>query len=245
VEGVFREQAAPPVPRVRLLGCRPEPALLVALDAVGQSTNAALRRRWVRARVDMVADDGSAVHVTGALLAGTVNAAKPSPLGAGLLDVTVEIGPREPLPAGVLDVLEHWRAGRPSRRNLWARHDRELRHWWAGVALGCTSGAPDRPPGTTYELDGRFVTDVEGFYCAIGEAVNGPGGYFGWNLHALHDCLGGGFGARTPFRLVWHDSAVARGHLVAGHDRRRSEPAITLAHLLDVLAAHRVEVDLR
>ncbi|MER7009230.1 barstar family protein [Dactylosporangium sp. NPDC000555] len=65
-----------------------------------------------------------------------------------------------------------------------------------GFVLAHQSGAPDQPAGTTYDLDGRFVTDIEGFYCAIGEAINGPGGYFGWNLNALDDCLRGSFGAR-------------------------------------------------
>jgi len=104
---------------------------------------------------------------------------------------------------------------------------------------------PDRPAGTTYDLDGRFVTDIEGFYCAIGEAINGPGGYFGSNLDALDDCLRGRFGARAPFRLVWHDSAVAREHLVAGYDRLCLGPTITLDYLESMLAEHHVDVDLR
>ncbi|MFD0592855.1 barstar family protein [Catellatospora coxensis] len=67
----------------------------------------------------------------------------------------------------------------------------------AGAALAHHGfGLPDRPAGRTYHLDGRFVTDVEGFYCAIGEAVNGPGGYFGWNLDALVDCLRGRWGPK-------------------------------------------------
>src|SRR5258705_25593 len=88
---------------------------------------------------------------------------------------------------------------RPSRsgRTLWAGYDRTLRHEWAGVALAHPRfDNPDQPAGTVFGLDGRFVTDVEGFYCAIGEAINGPGGYFGWNLVALDDCLGWKWGAR-------------------------------------------------
>ncbi|WP_433788783.1 barstar family protein [Actinoplanes sp. CA-252034] len=72
-----------------------------------------------------------------------------------------------------------------------------------------------------------------------------PGGYFGWNLDALDECLPGRFGAVAPFRLVWHDSAVAREHLVAGYDPRRLGPAITLDYLLDMLEAHHVKIDLR
>ncbi|WP_346534510.1 barstar family protein [Micromonospora sp. DPT] len=245
VTGVFREQAPPLVPKVRLLGCRPETPLLTALGAVGQSTKAALRRRRIRAEVYMAAADGSVGRVIGAAVCGTVDAGEPSRLGAGLLDVTVDSDPQEPLPLGILGILEHWYTGRPAEKNLWAGYDRELRHHWAGVALAHHSDAADRPAGTTYDLDGRFVTDIEGFYCAIGEAINGPGGYFGWNLDALDDCLAGRFGARAPFRLVWHDSAVARERLVAGYDRRRLGPAITLEYLLDMLAEHHVGIDLR
>ncbi|OXM49487.1 barstar family protein [Amycolatopsis alba] len=245
IEGLFVDAPADGmaalVPEIRLLGCRPEPALRAALGALGQSSKAGLRRRRIRGEVHAVATDGSAGLVIGAVVSGTVSAAIPSRLGTGLLDVTVDLDAREPLPTGILDILEHWRTGRPSQRNLWAGYGRDLRHRWAGVALGHKSSAPDGPPGTAYDLDGRFVTDIEGFYCAIGEAINGPGGYFGWNLDALEDCLRGDFGAQTPFRLVWHDSAVARVHLVADDDRRRP----TLEYLVDMLTTHRIEIDLR
>jgi hypothetical protein len=245
VTGVFRDQSAPPVPQVRLLGCRPEAPLLTALGAVGQPTKAGRRRRQIHSDVHAVAADGSAVRVIGAVVSGTVEAGEPSRLGAGLLDVTVASDPREPLPTGVLAVLEHWYTGQPTEKNLWAGYDRQLREHWAGAALTHRSDTPDRPAGTTYDLDGRFVTDIEGFYCAIGEAINGPGGYFGWNLDALDDCLRGRWGAQKPFRLVWHDSAVAREHLVPGYDRHRLSPAITLDYLLDMLTEHQVEIDLR
>ncbi|HEX6356109.1 barstar family protein [Actinophytocola sp.] len=245
VTGVFREQAAPLVPRIRLLGCQPETALLTALAVDGQSTKPGLRRRRIRAEVYAVAADGSVGEVIGAVVSGTVDAGEQSRLGAGLLDVPIDSELGEPLPTGILDILEHWRPGRPAQKNLWAGYDRELRHHWAGVALGHRSGAPDRPAGTIYDLDGRFVTDIEGFYCAIGEAINGPGGYFGWNLDAFDECLDGDFGAQAPFRLVWHDSAVAREHLVPGHDRRRLKPAVTLEYLLDMLTEHGIEIDLR
>jgi hypothetical protein len=235
ITGVFREQAEPPVPHVRLIGCRPEALLLTALGAVGQSTKTGLHRRRLYAEVSEVAADGSVGLLTDAVVRGTVAAGEPSRLGAGLLDVTIDSFPHEPLPTGVLDILEWWRDGRPPRKNLWAGYDRQLRHHWCGVALSRMSGEPDRPPGTTYDLDGRFVTDIDGFYCAIGEAVNGPGGYFGWNLDALNDCLRGRFGAQPPFRLVWHDSAVAR----------EPDSQVPVEYLLEMCAEHRVEVDLR
>jgi RNAse (barnase) inhibitor barstar len=159
--------------------------------------------------------------------------------------IVVASDPREPLPTGILDILEHWRAGWPAEKNLWAGYDRELRSRWGGLAAGRMRGGLDRPPGTTYDRGGRFVTDVEGFYCAIGEAVNGAGGYFGCNLDALIDCLHGGLGAAAPSRLVWHDSAVAREHLVDGYDRRRLGPAVSFNYLMDLLTTYGMEIDLR
>jgi hypothetical protein len=34
----------------------------------------------------------------------------------------------------------------------------------------------------TYELPGAEITSLEAFWVVIGEVINGPGGYFGWNL---------------------------------------------------------------
>ncbi|MEU8803867.1 barstar family protein [Spirillospora sp. NPDC048819] len=190
-----------------------------------------------------VAADGSVV-VAGAV-SGTVLSSVPSRLDTGLLDVTIASDAREPRPAGTRGILDLWFTGRPTTLNRWARYDRKLRHEWAGVALAHHRRSPDQPAGTVFHLDGRFVADIEGFYCAIGEAINGPGGYFGWNLGALDDCLSGTWGAAAPFRLLWHNSAVARQHLAAGHDRHRHAPAVTLDTLVQMLTAHLIDVELR
>jgi len=68
-----------------------------------------------------------------------------------------------------------------------------------------------------YVLDGHRFSGLSDFYRHIGEAVNGPGGYFGSNLDALSDCLSGGFGTPEPedqaFQFVWINSDVARVRL--------------------------------
>ncbi|MGW0792363.1 barstar family protein [Streptomyces sp. NPDC002911] len=69
----------------------------------------------------------------------------------------------------------------------------------------------------TYVIDGSGITGLDSFWDAIGEAVNGPGGYFGRSLDAFADCLGGGFGTPEdgPFVIEWRDhahSARALGH---------------------------------
>jgi hypothetical protein len=78
IEGLFRDRAAPAVAQVRLLGCRPEPPLLTALKAIGQTTRAAERRRRVRAEVHVVAADGAAGRLVGAVVSGTIQAGESS-----------------------------------------------------------------------------------------------------------------------------------------------------------------------
>jgi len=62
-------------------------------------------------------------------------------------------------------------------------------------------------------LYGRHITDVPGLYLALGDAVNGPGGYFGGCPDALDDCLRGTFGYTAPATLLWRDASTAREHL--------------------------------
>lgn len=68
-------------------------------------------------------------------------------------------------------------------------------------------------PGTRTSWTAGDITDEPGLYLALGEAVNGPGGYFGGCLDALVDCLRGNFGYTAPATLLWRDAATAREHL--------------------------------
>lgn len=66
-----------------------------------------------------------------------------------------------------------------------------------------------------YVLDGSRIWTTQEFFDAVGEAVGGPGTYFGANLDAFNDCLSGGFG--TPedrsFYFVLDDSSSVRERL--------------------------------
>jgi RNAse (barnase) inhibitor barstar len=125
-----------------------------------------------------------------------------------------------------------------TRSSAWADLDAEGRRSWLAAVqehhFARQDTAPDTPAGAVYTLAGRCITDRAALFLALGEAVNGPGGYFGSHLDALDDCLRGGFGASTPFTLDWPDSEIARTHLVAYFDSA-----------LDVLREHGVDVRLR
>jgi len=114
-----------------------------------------------------------------------------------------------------LVLWEHWRIAPPVHKNLWASLSFDERRSWLQIVLlyhnrQCVQ---DAPAGSIFDLDGTHIVDYSGFFCAIGEAINGPGGYFGCNVDALADCLCGDYGAKVPFTLRWHHSHVARGHL--------------------------------
>ena len=67
-----------------------------------------------------------------------------------------------------------------------------------------------------YGIDGSRIGSLEDFWFVMGEAVNGPGGYFGRNLDAFNDCLRGGFGTEGDDYVVeWRhheQSRVALGY---------------------------------
>ena len=70
-----------------------------------------------------------------------------------------------------------------------------------------------KPAGSVIRLDCATISDVDGFWCSLGEAVQGPGGYFGSHIQALDDCLVGGFGLVTPCVLRLSDEARLAGVL--------------------------------
>ncbi|MFJ3145447.1 barstar family protein [Streptomyces halstedii] len=84
----------------------------------------------------------------------------------------------------------------------------------------------------TYVIEGSEVTGLERFWDLIGEAVNGPGGYFGRNLDAFADCLGGGFGtpADGSYVIEWRDHAASARALGHEETARRLEGLLGRAH---------------
>src|SRR5690606_4374658 len=83
--------------------------------------------------------------------------------------------------------------------------------------ITASGGLYARPMTVTYVIEGSRITGPDSFWTVVGEAVNGPGGYFGRNLDSFADCLSGGMG--TPddgdFVFEWRDhtlSARALGH---------------------------------
>lgn len=105
-----------------------------------------------------------------------------------------------------LELWDEWRICPPIEKNKWAHLALSKRASWLEVArlhqeYKCDIETHDQKK--VYELDGTYIEDSNSFFCALGEAIIGPGGYYGFNLSSLKDCLSGDFGIASPFSIVW------------------------------------------
>jgi RNAse (barnase) inhibitor barstar len=199
------ERAAPPLV---LRGLAPSDRLRAALR---KGTRRALDLEEAALQIH----DEQGEPLTERLLWTKVSAWRPSARGAELIDLELDGQLFTPVPEHARPVWERWLAGPPDTPGAWAGLDTRRRGAWLDLVRErtCRRARRDRPAGHGYVLDGRHITDEPGLYLALGEAVNGPGGYFGGCLDALHDCLGGAFGYTAPATLLWRNAATAREHL--------------------------------
>lgn len=110
----------------------------------------------------------------------------------------------EPLTPGLSEVLSSWEDGIPMKHNQWSVLSYHGRRAWLSAVSARQSCFSDRQSRTShYVLDSTHIADYPGLFLALGEAINGPCGYYGKNLDAVEDCLAGGFGATPPFTLAW------------------------------------------
>lgn len=86
---------------------------------------------------------------------------------------------------------------------------------------------PARDRGLWHRWQG--VGSLEDFWVVMGEAVSGPGGYFGRNLDAFNDCLRGGFGAPEDddYIIEWRHHEQSRAAL--GYPETVSQLELRLA----------------
>ncbi len=200
--------AADPLP-LRLVGCEP-----------AEPMRAALRKRRDRhpGYTELWSLDDTGRVMDRRAIGFDVEWTRPSVLGGALVDVLFMVE-ADGLPGSAARaVWRQWQAGPPQQAGSWRELDAAGRHAWLVLALhGSHPLGPDRSGGE-YHLPGAGLRDAPGLHCAIGEALLGPGRYYGWGLDALLDSLCGGFGVVPPFTLVWHDFAVTEEELAAGRD---------------------------
>jgi RNAse (barnase) inhibitor barstar len=213
-------------------------------DRLRQALTTGTRRALDLEEAELEIRDDRGEPLTGLLLRPVIRTWRPSAHGAGLIDLELG-GELAPVPGYVQPVWERLLAGPPDAPGAWAGLGTRQRGAWLDLVReqSCRLTHPDQPPGRAYELDGRHITDEPGLYLALGEAVNGPGGYFGGCLDALVDCLRGAFGHAAPATLLWRDAATAREHL--SHVLTpEGEPYDLVATVLEILAEGGMSVTL-
>ncbi|MFF3441858.1 barstar family protein [Streptosporangium sp. NPDC002721] len=115
------------------------------------------------------------------------------------------------------EVWRRWASGVHLKQDEWFQWPSKYHETWLHVVQNSWFASFRRAAryetGEVVYLDGSKVTTKSGFYCALGEAINGPGGYFGSNLDALADCLSSESGEALPLKIVWHNFQASRNSL--------------------------------
>jgi len=126
--------------------------------------------------------------------------------------------------AGTEWAWDQWRQGRPKRPHVWAAMPVGEREGWLEAAR-IVSFRENRTPYPVLteriDLDGRDVDDLASLFCALGDAVDGPGGYCAASIADLADCLRHAPRQAPRPRLVWRDFAVAEKGLARTVDAVR------------------------
>ncbi|MFD8693587.1 barstar family protein [Kitasatospora purpeofusca] len=230
IDGLLAPRATPADTPLRLIGCEPGAPMLAALRD---------RRAWTTEWAALQALNRAGEEMARRMVRLEIADVRPSVLGAPLLDITLADGgddDRPPLAAR--HIWETWYRGHPNAPDQWAALDTQGRTVWLELTRR-HPGGPDSTGGT-HHLAGRFITDLPGLYCALGEALIGPGFNIGRGWDDLKDCLRGERGIVGPFTLIWHDADIARRALGFFDGPGRS--FTSFERILQLLERHHVNV---
>jgi hypothetical protein len=126
--------------------------------------------------------------------------------------------------AGAEWAWDQWRQGRPKQQHVWAAMPVGEREGWLEVARIVAFREHKTPyPVLTerMELDGRHVDDLASLFCALGEAVDGPGGFCADSPAGLADCLRHAPRTVPRPKLEWRELPVAEKGLARTVDGSR------------------------
>ncbi|MEH0824034.1 MULTISPECIES: barstar family protein [unclassified Micromonospora] len=117
------------------------------------------------------------------------------------------------------EIWRRWVNGHPIASNEWWGSSPQWHASWLHVVQTAWFGAGREAARYTtnkvYYVDGSQMPTTSSFYLALGEAINGPGGYFGSGLSALEDCLRNAV-AVSSFGLVWRNFEASQDSLGEG-----------------------------
>ncbi len=134
------------------------------------------------------------------------------------------------------EIWQRWASGAALEEGEWARWPVSYQSSWLHVVQNSWFASNRRAArygdDDVVHLDGSQISTKTGFFCALGEAVNGPGGYFGSNLDALADCMSSSYGEGPPSKIIWRNFPASQKSL----GRAFSES------VMDIMREFRVDV---
>jgi RNAse (barnase) inhibitor barstar len=105
------------------------------------------------------------------------------------------------------EIWKRWHHGPPRQRDEWRALPAHKHESWLHVTqmawFSSGRSATRYSREHSYIIHGGELPNIHSFYCALGEAMNGPGGYFGSSLDGLDDCLTQSATSAGPFSLFW------------------------------------------
>ncbi len=132
---------------------------------------------------------------------------------------------------GSFKCMTWWAENRIQKNDLWTQLPKSERQGWLHAAL--YNGDRSGQQGVDVLVDGLNIDDWNAFHCALGEAVNGPGGYFGRCLYGLEDCLIGDFGP-IPTKVTWVNSAHSQSQMTDFDE--------LVKHLKNIFSTNKIEL---
>lgn len=115
-------------------------------------------------------------------------------------------------------------------KNIWKNFRKEELQGWLVYALHTTKIDEVRE-NISIQIDGNEFHNLDGFFCTLGEEINGIGGYFGRGIYALFDCMRGDFGVKSISELTWKN-----------HQRSKKLFKTKFDEILQVFSDHRVKI---
>ncbi|MEU6849119.1 hypothetical protein ABZ901_04175 [Actinacidiphila alni] len=108
------------------------------------------------------------------------------------------------------EVWQRWASLEPVKLGEWHQWPTAWLHVAQKVWFRSGHSAKKYGSETDVAINGAEIYSEDGFFCALGESVNGPGGYYGATLSGLADCLSGSQGVNFPFRLHWKEISSSK-----------------------------------
>lgn len=118
--------------------------------------------------------------------------------------------------------------------NEWTKIKQSEKQAWLELALSFQNININNQK-SIIEIDGNKIKSLDDFFCAIGEALNGKGGYFGRDLYGFFDCLRSPeFGAKNLKKVIWKNHKKCRWKLKKNFN-----------HILSTLEEFKIQVFLQ